>query len=360
MTIRIFNPEHDIALAEDKEVFASPHAGRQLRYDLSFLPALWSEDGDVVVVDDVDVAETGWRSLRKVKKSDVSFLTMAQVSDELRKGCHAHLNVDVWGWDAAIRHQLLRAGVPETIMPTRELLAEVRRLSSRRITVRLLQSLRDGIDGITCGVSSYVTDKKVIVEEVLKKENIVVKAPWSSSGRGVRYLIDGVLSENTINWITNTIRKQGGVMVEPLYNKVKDFGMEFVRQSEGSVRFVGLSLFDTRNGSYTGNLLATEQEKRDILSRYVSLSLLDGVISRLEILLADMLAPLQGLSLCLGVDMMVVAGNESEGFLLHPCVEVNLRRTMGHVALRLQPSVCAGVTSMNITFENKKYHLRLR
>ena len=37
----------------------------------------------------------------------------------------------------------------------------------------------------------------------------------------------------------------------------------------------------------------------------------------------------------LGVDMMAVAGTEGDRFLLHPCVEINLRRTMGHLALSL-------------------------
>jgi hypothetical protein len=48
-----------------------------------------------------------------------------------------------------------------------------------------------------------------------------------------------------------------------------------------------------------------------------------------------------------GIDMMVVANPdatsekslaadiEERQFLLHPCVEINLRRTMGHVALAL-------------------------
>ena len=58
MTIRIFNPEHDIALASNMERFTAPHAGRQLRSDLCYLPALWSNDGDVVIVDDIDFAES--------------------------------------------------------------------------------------------------------------------------------------------------------------------------------------------------------------------------------------------------------------------------------------------------------------
>ena len=44
-----------------------------------------------------------------------------------------------------------------------------------------------------------------------------------------------------------------------------------------------------------------------------------------------------------GVDMMLVRANSPlstlhSPLLLHPCVEINLRRTMGHVALALSPT----------------------
>ena len=54
MTLHIFNPEHDIALASNLSNFTAPHAGRQLRADLGFLPALWAEEGDVVLVENVE------------------------------------------------------------------------------------------------------------------------------------------------------------------------------------------------------------------------------------------------------------------------------------------------------------------
>ena len=38
MRLHIFNPEHDIALAADMERFTAPHAGRQMRASLGFLP----------------------------------------------------------------------------------------------------------------------------------------------------------------------------------------------------------------------------------------------------------------------------------------------------------------------------------
>lgn len=42
MILHIFNPEHDVALSYDNKYFTPPHAGRQLRYDLDYLPALWA------------------------------------------------------------------------------------------------------------------------------------------------------------------------------------------------------------------------------------------------------------------------------------------------------------------------------
>ena len=51
MILHVFNPEHDIALASNLSNFTAPHAGRQLRYDLGFLPALWAEDGDIIKID---------------------------------------------------------------------------------------------------------------------------------------------------------------------------------------------------------------------------------------------------------------------------------------------------------------------
>lgn len=68
MKLHIFNPEHDIALASNMEQFTAPHAGRQLRSDLGFIPALWAEEGDFVLVDDIDQAEDKLRHLSKYRK----------------------------------------------------------------------------------------------------------------------------------------------------------------------------------------------------------------------------------------------------------------------------------------------------
>lgn len=363
MTIRIFNPEHDIALASNMERFTAPHAGRQLRSDLCYLPALWADEGDVVIVDDIDFAESAYRKLKAERKPTVEFCTMEQIAHVLSSSS-ATPGIDPWGWDLAIRFQFLNAGVPETALPSKEAIQELRRLSGRQCTTEILENVRLRIESVTCGKSTYIADYLLFSDILQDDTGLVVKAPWSSSGRGVRYFLKGEQTENALNWVKNTIRLQGGVMVEPLYNKVKDFGMEFYRDSCGKVHYLGLSLFQTQNGAYTGNILATEVVKRDMISKYVDLTLLDDVTSRLESQLTVLFStlPLESTisNIYFGVDMMIVAKENGEGFLLHPCVEINLRRTMGHVALALSPYDDIKEGSMAISYDSKRYHLKLK
>ena len=363
MNIRIFNPEHDIALASNIERFTAPHAGRQLRSDLCYLPALWADEDDVVIVDDIDFAESAYRRLKAERKPKVEFCTMEQIAHVLSSS-HAPLAIDPWGWDPAIRFQLLSAGVPKESLPSKEAVQELRRLSGRQCTTAILESVRQGVESKTCGESTYLTDYDTFCSLLQNDSEMVVKAPWSSSGRGVRYFLKGEQTANALNWVRNVIRLQGGVMVEPLYNKVKDFGMEFRRDAESRVRYLGLSLFQTQNGAYTGNILATEAVKRDMMSRYVNLAFLDEVTARLETELATLFSTLPSESalsdLRFGVDMMIVAKDDVDGFLLHPCVEINLRRTMGHVALALSPMDDAKEGTMTIVYDSKRYHLRLK
>jgi hypothetical protein len=152
-------------------------------------------------------------------------------------------------------------------------------------------------------------------------------------------------------WLRGVLARQGSVMVEPYYNKLKDFGMEFEACADGSIKYCGLSLFHTANGAYTGNIVATEKWKREAMSRYLSTALIDQVREHICHYLEDILqGRYQG---SLGVDMMVIGADD--GFLLHPCVEINLRRTMGHAALALSPDDDDRVGVMRITYANGSY-----
>lgn len=321
-TLHIFNPEHDIALASNLANFTAPHAGRQLRSDLGFLPVLWADESDAVLVDNVEVAaRTCQRLCRKMGKTPCRFVDKSQLS-------HLDISrVEPWGWDLAMRALLKRSGVGERLLPTDGQLERIRLLSHRRTSAQLLPLLQT--DG-TIGEAYECTTTEQVAALKEQYGQVVVKAPWSSSGRGVRF------DENAA-WVSNVIARQGSVMVEPYYNKVKDFGMEFERDKDGEVRYLGLSLFHTKNGAYIGNLLATENTKREQISRYISTELLDKIKQNIieNVRLDDYVGPF-------GIDMMIVNADGKSKMndgrcLLHPCVELNLRRTMGHVALSMTP-----------------------
>ena len=60
-----------------------------------------------------------------------------------------------------------------------------------------------------------------------------------------------------------------------------------------------------------------------------------------------------------GIDMMVVRRDDGDGFWLHPCVEINLRRTMGHVAISLT-NHCSGLPKlMKIEYNSNIYKMKI-
>ena len=215
-----------------------------------------------------------------------------------------------------------------------------------------------GLQGVI-GVSAVCNSSEEVKEALKLHKDIVVKAPWSSSGRGVRYIsIDDGPNENVQKWINNTLEKQGSIIVEKKCRKIQDFAMEFQAKTDGKVVYDGLSLFTTKNGAYTGNILLPEDEKEEYLHRYLSPTLLDEVKKQIETFLTkEINGAYTG---PLGVDMMICSPWEegTSDVVLNPCIEINMRRTMGHVALALTRRGQRGI--MSIDYDGKNYRLHIR
>ena len=355
MKLHIFNPEHDLALAANQSNYTAPHAGRQLRKDLAFIPALWADEGDLVLVDDIDDAYDKVRLLGDLYINKVEFITPLQLAEVFRKTMEVD-SVHPWGWDRAIVSQLKHLGCPEIMLPTPENLEQIRTLSGRRWAAAHLQQN-----------VLYVDNVDDLQKAVSDKGQAVVKAPWSSSGRGVRYVSSSKTLEQasfaqasscddaTLRWAANVIKQQGGVTVEPYYNKVKDFGMEF-EMKDGKVEYRGLSLFQTVKGAYTGNILATEEEKVDMLAHLVNPKELAAIRQHIvEVMTPTLRNIYHG---PFGIDMMICSDGDQRPFV-NPCIELNLRRTMGHVALSLGVSDKASRHLMRIDFDGNRYRMNV-
>ena len=320
----IFNPEHDLALAYGKEGYTPPAAARNLRRGLGFLPAFWADEGDYVVVDDVEEAKCQASRFTTLLPK-VNFCRWKQMG-EIARGMDGKILIDPWGWNHSLRHALLKAGLYEGALPSREQLEWVRAISHRRTTISLLDKLVHTVP-ITIGKRMEVKDMGEVWKWMEQWGRIVVKAPWSSSGRGVR-LLENSDDPGILKFVRNTIERQGSIIVEPFYDKMMDFAMEFILDGGNEAKYVGLSVFHTNRGAYLGNVLAGEDEKWDMLLRMVGNNDIRPLVKVLERLLGEMCGTYHG---PVGVDMMVV---EQEGErCVHPCVEVNVRRTMGMAAI---------------------------
>ncbi len=347
MLLHIFNPEHDLALAADSKSFTAPHAGRELRADFSFIPAFWAEQGDLVLVDDIDLAKQ--RLLRTGGHiPPVEFITIDQLSasvDSLIS--NSHFGISPWGWDKSLKYELLsKCDALLPYLPDDDRLEAVRQLSSRQWTAAHLQK-----NVLYCKSIEEAEDR------LKTRQEAVLKAPWSSSGRGIRFYQPG--NKQQMQWVAHIVRCQGGIIIEPRYKRVKDFGMEFEAMDDGSISYCGLSLFDTVNGNYTGNILSTEEQKVKMMEQYISGDQLEAIRKRLVQRLQKAVKGVYAGPF--GVDMMVYAKDKVS--LVHPeygindCVEINWRRTMGHVALSLSPVEQVLPRIMNINFDGSHYHL---
>ena len=309
MNLYIFNPENDMALSDGTPGYTPPARIQQMRRELWWLPQWWAGEDDLV-----------WNGTDRL---------------ELPPGTR----IEPWGWSPMLRHQLLKAGVEESLLPSPERIEHIRQLSHRRTAVELLAELREelSLDGHLCGSSVLCHDREELETALAEYGEAVVKQPWSSSGRGIRFIAPSPKplpqgggenhSESLPPW-GEVWRGAGGrtgnscLIVEQRLHKVADFALEFWLDGQGGVTYRGLSLFNTdERGAYLAGWVAPEGQKLAWLTQYVPLPYLQEIrhwwterLSRF-----DYEGPV-------GIDMMLA----HEGIC--PCIEVNWRWTMGLVS----------------------------
>lgn len=219
-------------------------------------------------------------------------------------------DIQVWGWDLHVRQRLRRLGCPECLLPSDAYLARLRRLSSRQTAVALLPRLRSDVKE-TFGESVFLTTFEATEAYCLSTPRCVLKAPWSCSGRGLIF-VDKALSVAQANRARKLLALQGGLVAEPFYAHEADFAFECTYTS-GRLTLERINSFVTNAwGQYLRN---------DTSLPPVSPSVLDALFHSLSVHLPQLLT--DGYNGPLGIDMMAAGGK------VHPCVEINLRNTMG-------------------------------
>lgn len=182
----------------------------------------------------------------------------------------------------------------------------------------------------TCGEHTLLNNIADCERTVNAMHACLLKVPWSGSGKGLNWCLHG-FTKPVSNWCERVLREQGCLTAEPIYNKVKDFALEFYSDGQGEVRFAGYSVFSTNeHGAYTGNLLASDGQIEESIACCLPLEKLTGIREALRAELASIYG--NTYTGYLGVDMMVCRSDKENGYRVHPCVEINMRMNMGVVA----------------------------
>jgi len=331
MVLHIFNPSHDEALAANYPYYYPSTISRMKAELWGGLPAIWAKEGDIVLLygNPSQLLLMEWKEkwggrVRFVGQREFSSIPWEKIE-----------HIDPWGWDLLLRHQLKKMGAPLHLLPSDGQLATIRRLSGRATTAMMLPPLREKLErwGIRTVGQSVVATSMDETDRLLKAwSGGVIKSLWSCSGRGVFY-VGRNLNEPEKRRIERLLDKHGGVEIEPRYEPTATFALEFYADEERGVRCLGVSLFRSgTSGAYSGNVVASQT---DILKYLGKIGLSENRVRSLS----NACVEVAGRCLNgryhgpLGIDMMMVRSNGGEK--VFPCMEMNLRRTMGHVALEM-------------------------
>ena len=314
--IFVFNPEHDLALANGDRHYIPPKNIREMAHDLAPLmeAALAYAEGDETLPFATPVPQP-------------------------------------WGWDMAVNERFAKMGFPAEQLPSDAALMALCRRSERGTAHRLLSAFRaEHPDEAYVGESLMLRAADDIAPYAERHGHILLKAPLSGSGKGLRHVSfnenegedcrpDEKLASSlkkVESWASALIRRHGYLTAEPFYDKEADFAMEFY-VSDAACHFIGYSLFITdHHGRYIESRLLSDEAIEESLTQHVSSKTLREVRSWIIAHWRD-IAPDEWDTarhpLYFGIDMMIVRGDRCHK--LHPCIEVNLRLNMGIIAHEL-------------------------
>ena len=313
MKLHLFNPENDLALGLGCRNYTPPPHAAAIHRAGALLPLWWAGEDDLVIAPEGLAAYAGQLKER------------FGLHGNIFTGQPVKATPAPWGWSADAKRQFTVAGVRPETLPSDEMIGRLRLLSHRRMTIEIIEGL-----GGDCPVPTEATDPEAVVEAERLSPGCFIKSPWSGSGRGVfcaRSLDEKALYKRA----AGIINRQGSVMVERGLDKELDFAALFHAEG-GRVCFKGWSVFKAESrGMYSGNIVAPQSRLHEIICGYLPAEMLADTISREE----EILSRLAGGSYegWLGIDMMVY--RENGEMKLMPCVEMNLRMTMGVAAMKI-------------------------
>jgi len=329
--IHYFNPGHEIAVLNASKHYHPPALIAKMQTDLAFLPAWYASAGDFVFME----APLPDDFILSCKSLELSVKPVASSGFAAKREMFQHSTVDLWGispqsvyffeklneqWNASL-------AIPQWK-------EEFRFLGSRFASQKLLAGLLDSIPEIEREIlPQFVSDIEAIEQQIAQsQERLLIKSPYSSSGRGLIWLPPAKLAQSERQLLAGMLKRQKQISIEKALDKLLDFSMQFEISAEGKTQFLGYSIFQTNDkGAYEKSLLDSQERLEKQITSFIDKELLFQTQKIVTAMIQKIYAPYYRGTI--GVDMLIY--NAGGSCRLHPCVEINMRKNMGYLAVRL-------------------------
>ncbi|MFB6319692.1 hypothetical protein [Saccharicrinis sp. FJH54] len=331
--IYLFNPTAEMAVANGVFSYQPPELLRIFEKDMAAVMLYFAGKDDVVLVN--KVPDTNFlKHVASIKSDLPSFMTM----DELLHCDRTFERLVPWGWSPVI-DKLVENLSP--VLSDDFYKAPSNGWDDQYKTYYNRMTAGDVLSQLYSQKADILADYNRIrpepcynasqVQDLLSQNgSIVVKAPFSSSGRGLQMLRRKELNKSNTEWINSILNKQHFVMAEKLHHKIADFSLHFKLTPTEFPEYLGIVCFETNsNGQFKGCYL--QKHPNPQIQHLIDTFLSGARISAYCGALKQWYPNYTGF---LGIDAMVI--KENEQLSVHPLVEINPRFTMGLLTIRLR------------------------
>lgn len=336
--IYLFNPTCEYAVANGNASWHPNKILQKMEADMATLPLYFAEKNDIVIVPELPSREYNDR-LQSIGITPPVFKTEKDLSNNPPSAIN---ELCPWGWSPAV-HKRLEHLKPQCSpvfknAPVYMWKPSSRALYSKKFALQLLKKIIEkhpspnfiGENEIT-----EVCEKRDQIEMLLAKwDKLMVKAPWSSSGRGLQPITKQPVHDKVWEKLLGIVKEQGYAIVEAFQNKELDLAFQFELKA-GEIQFRGTSNFSAdKKGQYLGNSLNGLPDDLDGDVKDFAKEMSEVIIPALkeEIGKSELAKNYEGY---FGVDTLIF--KDKNGVLkINPCLEINVRFNMGLLSLYLE------------------------
>ncbi|NME72330.1 hypothetical protein [Flammeovirga aprica] len=328
----LFNPHCELSILKEQQHYTPPKMIRKVQNDLSMLMVWLADENDSILTENHNVNKEWLSLLQSVVGFDFKFESPKSIKDHNR----TFSGVKYWGKSPSIVTDL-RFLSPKYNQYF-EWNSEVRKIFHREFGYDVLSYVVDNESSNVISSASlgrFCTRVDEVEDEINKvfstnPYGVIMKLPFSSSGRGILVLKRNEITPSVKKWMESALNQQDSILVEPLLQKVFDFSLLF-KKCKNEITFLGGSSFLAGlTGQYYGSALNSFQQSFSSSEWKTILKVIDLIKNKLK--------GEKALEGHFGIDALMFEDSNGER-IIHPCIEINPRYTMGHITLRLEKAV---------------------